>query len=144
MESKDNRDHSIDAINIMKVLPHRYPMLMIDEIIDYEPGVCAVSKKAFSFNEGYLQGHYPNNPIVPGTLLLEGLSQTATFAILTDQDNVGDSSPLLFTGVDKLRFFKVVTPGNMVVFKASVIKNRHGVWLMKGEGIFDEGGERFA
>lgn len=77
---------TIDAMEIKKILPHRYPMLLIDTILEYDAGIYAVAKKSFSCNEAYFQGHYPEKPIVPGTLLLEGLSQTATFAILSREN----------------------------------------------------------
>ena len=88
------QDRMTDIIEIMKVLPHRYPMLMLDVILEYEAGVRAVSKKVFSYNEAFFAGHYPDHPIVPGTFLLESLSQTASFAILS-RENGGVSCCLL-------------------------------------------------
>lgn len=125
---------TIDSMEIMKILPHRYPMLLIDTILEYDAGIYAVAKKLFSCNEAYFQGHYPEKPIAPGTLLLEGLSQTATFAILSG-DNWGGN--LLFTGVNKLRFFKTVFPGDCVIYRAEIIKNRHGLWSVNGEGMVE-------
>ena len=93
------QDKMTGIIGIKEVLPHRYPMLMIDAVLEYEAGVRAVSKKVFSYNEAFFPGHYPDHPIVPGTLLLESLSQTASFAILS-KGNWG----VLFAGVNRLRF----------------------------------------
>lgn len=124
-----------DVMDIMEILPHRYPMLLIDAVLEYEAGIFAVAKKEFSYNEPYFQGHYPRKPIVPGTLLLESLSQTATFAILSGESGGEDS--LLFTGVNRLRFFKAVFPGDCVIYKAEIIKNRHGLWSVNGEGTVE-------
>lgn len=125
---------TIDAMEIMKILPHRYPMLLIDAVLEYEAGIYAIAKKLFSCNEACFQGHYPEKPIVPGTLLLEGLSQTATFAILSGENLRGG---LLFTGVNKLRFFKAVFPGDSIIYKAEIIRNRHGLWSVSGEGTVE-------
>lgn len=89
MEKQCKQGVTIDAMEIMKILPHRYPMLLIDIVFEYDAGIYAVAKKLFSCNEVYFQGHYPKKPIVPGTLLLEGLSQTATFAILSGENRGG-------------------------------------------------------
>lgn len=85
MEKQRKQVVMADAMDIMKILPHRYPMLLIDAIIEYEAGAFAVGRKRFSYNEPYFQGHYPKQPIVPGTILLEGLSQAASFAILSGE-----------------------------------------------------------
>lgn len=132
MERQTKQGVSADAIDIMKILPHRYPMLLIDAVLEYEAGSFAVARKTFSYNEAYLQGHYPKQPIVPGTVLLEGLSQAAAFAILSGRN--GGADCLLFTGVSRLRFFRAIFPGDCVVYRAEVIKNRHGLWTVKGEG----------
>lgn len=85
MEKQDKQNIIADVMDIMEILPHRYPMLLIDAVLEYEAGVFAVAKKEFSYNEPFFQGHYPKKPIVPGTLLLEGLSQAAAFAILSGE-----------------------------------------------------------
>lgn len=82
----------MDTMEIMKILPHRYPMLLIDTVLEYEAGVYTVAKKQFTYDEAYFQGHYPEKPIVPGTILLEGLSQTASFAILSGEKRGGQSA----------------------------------------------------
>lgn len=134
MEGQDKQETVTDVMGIMKILPHRYPMLLIDAVPEYEAGCFAVAKKLFSYNEAYFQGHYPRKPIVPGTLLLEGLSQTASFAILSGESR---EKSLLFTGVNKLRFFRAVVPGDCIVYKAEIIKNRHGLWTVNGEGTVE-------
>lgn len=134
MEKQGEIGLVIDAMGIMEVLPHRYPMLLIDTVLEYKAGVYTVAKKQFTCGEAYFQGHYPEKPIVPGTILLEGLSQTATFAILSGEKRGGS---LLFTGVNRLRFFKAVVPGDCVTYRAEIIKNRHGLWSVNGEGVLE-------
>lgn len=136
MERLDERNIAVNVMEIMKILPHRYPMLLIDTILEYEAGIFAVAKKSFSYNEEYLQGHYPGKPIVPGTVLLESLSQAASFALLSDEKCKGCS--LLFTGVNKLRFLKTVFPGDCMVCRVNVIQNRHGLISIRGEGTVNE------
>lgn len=96
----------VDAVDIMEVLPHRYPMLLIDAVLECEAGAYAVAKKAFTYNEPYFQGHYPQKPIVPGTFLLEGLSQTATYALLS---GVGGGYPALYRGKQNASFQKRIS-----------------------------------
>lgn len=83
MENQEEQNRVISTEEIMETLPHRFPMLLLDTVLQYEAGSCAIAKKAFSYTEPYFVGHYPKRPIVPGTLLLEALSQTAAFAILS-------------------------------------------------------------
>lgn len=83
MENQEEQNRVISTEEIMEILPHRFPMLLLDTVLKYEAGNCAIAKKAFSYTESYFAGHYPKHPIVPGTLLLEALSQTAAFAILS-------------------------------------------------------------
>lgn len=92
MEKQGEHGLVVDAMEIMEILPHRYPMLLIDTVLEYKAGVYTVAKKQFTYGEAYFQGHYPENPIVPGTILLEGLSQTATFAILSGEKRGGQSA----------------------------------------------------
>lgn len=134
MEKQQEHNKVVSTEEIMKVLPHRFPMLLIDTILEYEAGSYAIAKKVFSYTESYFAGHYPKHPIVPGTILLESLSQTASFAILSGGGRETEGS-LLFTGVNKLRFYRAVYPGDCVIFRAEIIKNRHGIWDVSGEGM---------
>lgn len=136
MEKHTDQNVVLDVMGIMEILPHRYPMLLIDAVLDYEAGSFTIAKKLFSCNEAYFVGHYPQNPIVPGTVLLEGLSQAAAFTILSGEKS-GERGNLLFTGVNKLRFFKVVSPGDCIIYKTSIIKNAHGFWSVSGTGTID-------
>lgn len=93
---------------IMALIPHRYPFLLVDRIVELEPGVRAVGEKLVSANEPYFQGHFPGNPIMPGVLMLEALAQTGAVAALSLPEHAGKL--VLFAGIDGVRFKRVVRP----------------------------------
>ena len=95
---------------IMEILPHRHPFLLIDTIEELEPGVRAVGRKNVTFNEPYFAGHFPGNPVMPGVLILEALAQTGAVAILSLPENRGKTA--YFAGIDKAKFKQMVRPGD--------------------------------
>ena len=103
-----------------KVLPHRYPFLLVDRVTDYEPGVFAKGYKNVSFNEPFFQGHFPENPIMPGVLQIEAMAQlgAAAFATLPDQND----KLILFAGIDNARFKNVVRPGDRLDMEIKLLK----------------------
>lgn len=135
--NRKNKNH-ISTKELMKILPHRYPMLLIDTILDYEER-WAIGKKLISIDEWYFVGHYPQNPVMPGSLLLEALSQVATFLILQEKDVEASGKGLLFAGVKSLRFLKVVKPGDEVMFYCHLEKSRMGVYTVSGTGEIASG-----
>ena len=98
---------------IMEIIPHRQPMLLIDTIEELEPGKRAVGKKCVSYNEPYFAGHFPQEPVMPGVLILEALAQTGAVAILSLPENKGKLA--LFGGIDQARFKGKVTPGDVLM-----------------------------
>ena len=94
---------------IMEILPHRHPFLLIDTIEELEPGVRAVGRKNVTFNEPYFAGHFPGNPVMPGVLILEALAQTGAVAILSLPENRGKTA--YFAGIDKAKFKQMCAPG---------------------------------
>lgn len=115
---------------IMAIIPHRYPFLLIDRIIELEPGVRAVGEKLVSIGEPYLQGHFPDFPIMPGVLQIEALAQTACVAALIlpeNRDKIG-----LFAGLDKVRFKRQVRPGDTLRLEVQFEKIRMGIGKGKG------------
>lgn len=105
---------------IMEVIPHRQPMLLIDTIEELEPGKRAVGKKCVSYNEPYFAGHFPQEPVMPGVLILEALAQTGAVAILSLPENKGKLA--LFGGIDQARFKGKVTPGDVLMLETEIIK----------------------
>ena len=105
---------------IMEIIPHRQPMLLIDTIEELEPGKRAVGKKCVSYKEPYFVGHFPQEPVMPGVLILEALAQTGAVAILSLPENKGKLA--LFGGIDQARFKGKVTPGDVLMLETEIIK----------------------
>lgn len=126
----------LDAMSIQDILlalPHRYPMLMIDRIIDINGDDSAVGIKNVTFNESIFQGHFPNNPIFPGVLILEGMAQTAG-AIVIKYDATADSkSIVMLLGIDNARFRKPAGPGDTIEYHISKLHRRRTVGRYKAE-----------
>lgn len=126
----------LDAMSIMDILealPHRYPMLMIDRIVNINGDESAVGIKNVTFNEPIFQGHFPNNPIFPGVLILEGMAQTAG-AIVIKCDALGDSkSIVMLLGIDNARFRKPAGPGDTIEYHISKLHRRRTVGRYKAE-----------
>lgn len=108
----------LDNVAIRKLLPHRYPMLLVDRVLELEPGKRAVVIKNVTANEPFFQGHYPSVPIMPGVLIIEAMAQASGLA-MAPEDGMG--LPLLI-GVDKARFRKMVTPGDQLRIEATVLR----------------------
>ena len=112
----------LEATDIMRILPHRYPFLLVDRIIELEPGRRAVGVKQVSANEPQFTGHFPGRPIMPGVLMVEALAQTAGVAVLTLDEYRGKLG--LFAGIDDCRFRRLVVPGDTLLLKVEVEKLR--------------------
>ena len=107
---------------IMEILPHRHPFLLIDTIEELEPGVRAVGRKNVTFNEPYFAGHFPGNPVMPGVLIMEALAQTGAVAIVSKPENKGRIA--YFGGIDKCRFKGKVQPGDKLKLEMKVMKQK--------------------
>jgi len=112
----------LEAADIMRILPHRYPFLLIDRVIELEPGVRAVALKAVTANEPQFTGHFPDRPIMPGVLMVEALAQTAGVAVQTLPEYTGKLG--LFAGIDDCRFKRLVLPGDTLRLEVTVEKLR--------------------
>jgi 3-hydroxyacyl-[acyl-carrier-protein] dehydratase len=117
---------SLDILAIMKLLPHRYPFLLIDKIIDIDGDQSATGVKNVTFNEPQFQGHFPDQPIMPGVLLIEAMAQTAG-AICANKLG-SDSNLVYFMTIDNARFRKPVVPGDQVHFHVNKQKQRGNIW----------------
>ena len=126
--------------DIKKVIPQREPFLMIDEVESLVPGESAIAYKYVNAEEWYFKGHFPGNPIMPGVLITESLAQTGAMAILSLQENKGKNA--LFGGIDKLKFKKVVVPGDKLKLEVKIIKRKGPIGV--GEAIATVDGKTVA
>jgi 3-hydroxyacyl-[acyl-carrier-protein] dehydratase len=117
MSNSEQQTMTIEAIQ--KLLPHRYPFLLVDRIIDYTPGQRAVGIKNVTFNEPFFQGHFPNRPIMPGVLIVEAMAQVGGIVLMQMNDLQDKLS--LFAGIDKVRFRRPVVPGDQLVLTAELL-----------------------
>lgn len=123
----------LDIDDLLAILPHRYPMLMIDRLIDIKPGESAVGVKNVSYNEEFFQGHFPQKPIMPGVLIIEAMAQAAAAYTSYTEKLDSEGKIVLFMGVDKARFRKPVVPGDQLLIKVSTVQRRPPVWRFEGE-----------
>jgi 3-hydroxyacyl-[acyl-carrier-protein] dehydratase len=120
---------------IMAIIPHRYPFLLIDRIVELEPGRRAVGEKLVTIGEPYFQGHFPDFPIMPGVLIIEALAQTACVAALSLPEYQGKIG--LFAGIDNARFKRPVRPGDTLRLEISLDKMRRGIGRGTGTATVD-------
>lgn len=110
------------AKEIMDIIPHRYPFLLIDTIEELEPGERALGKKCVSAGEPFFQGHFPGNPVMPGVLIMEALAQVGAVAILSKPEFKGHT--VYFAGIDKARFRQKVVPGDVLMLEITIVKSK--------------------
>ena len=122
---------------IKEIIPQREPFLMIDEVEEYISGEMAIAYKNVNESEWYFKGHFPGNPIMPGVLITEALAQTGAVAILSLEENKGKNA--LFGGIDKMKFKKMVTPGDRLKLEVRIIKKKGPIGV--GEGIATVNGD---
>jgi 3-hydroxyacyl-[acyl-carrier-protein] dehydratase len=127
----------IDVEEIQQLIPHRYPMLLIDRVLDFEPGKWLHGVKNVTFNEPIFQGHFPGNAIFPGVMILEALAQaTGVLGFKTHADKAGKEL-YLFASIDNAKFKRPVTPGDTMHLHVEFIKERRGMWKFYGEAKVD-------
>ncbi len=115
----------LNNIEIQKILPHRYPFLLVDKILEIEEGKKAVGIKNVTVNEPFFQGHFPANPIMPGVLIVESLAQVGAVMLLSTPENKGKLG--VFTGINNMKFRRQVVPGDTLLLEAELITYRHGM-----------------
>ncbi|MEL7488881.1 MAG: 3-hydroxyacyl-ACP dehydratase FabZ [Pseudomonadota bacterium] len=127
----------MDVDDLMKLLPHRYPMLMIDRLVDIQPGESGVGVKNVTYNEPFFPGHFPQKPVMPGVLIVEAMAQSAAaFTAYTEELDV-ENKIVLFMGVDRARFRRPVAPGDQLRIRVSTTHRRPPVWKFEGEATVD-------
>jgi 3-hydroxyacyl-[acyl-carrier-protein] dehydratase len=121
----------LNTLDIMKLLPHRYPFLLVDRITEFEAGKIIIGQKNVTINEPCFLGHFPDHPIMPGVLILEAMAQVGgVYAILAKE--VGENQVPYFVGIDKAKFRKPVLPGDVLCLKLELLKVRRGIYNFKG------------
>ncbi|MDK9725289.1 MAG: 3-hydroxyacyl-ACP dehydratase FabZ [Sterolibacteriaceae bacterium MAG5] len=128
----------MDIHQILEYLPHRYPILLVDRVLEVVPGERITALKNVSVNEPFFPGHYPHHPVMPGVLIIEAMAQTA--AILSFKTLGGkpdDKSVYYFVGIDAARFKRPVSPGDQLMMEVSITANKRGLWKFKGVAKVD-------
>ena len=127
----------IEIEEIMNILPHAYPFLLVDRIIEIELDKRVVGIKNVTYNEPFFQGHFPGRPIMPGVLIIEGMAQTAGVLAFKSMPDEYLKKPVYFLGMDNVRFRKPVIPGDQLRFELEVTKHRHSIWGFRGKAFVD-------
>ncbi len=131
-----------NVIDIQEILPHRYPFLLVDRITDLKVGEYIIGYKNVSISEPVFQGHFPNHPIYPGVMIIEGMAQAGgvlAFKSMAEEEQDEVSGKVVyFMSIDKAKFRKPVTPGDRLEYRLSVIKNKGAVWHLDGKAYVDE------
>lgn len=128
--------HTIDLQGIMGLLPHRYPMLLVDRILDFEPKEWIRGLKNISFNEEVFQGHFPKRPVFPGVLIVEAMAQTGGCLMMREFED-RDKKVIYFMGIDGVKFRKPVLPGDQLVMEVKVISLKGRICKMRGEAFVE-------
>ncbi|MGH6768367.1 MAG: 3-hydroxyacyl-ACP dehydratase FabZ [Xanthobacteraceae bacterium] len=123
-----------DIAAILTALPHRYPFLMVDRIIEMRAGESAIGIKNVTFNEPQFMGHFPGRPVFPGVLMIEGMAQTAgALCLLSGMVDAGSSKQVLFLTIDKAKFRRPVVPGDTIEYHMVKLKRKNDMWWFRGE-----------
>ncbi len=123
----------IDINGIMRMIPHRYPMLMIDKVIDVIPNVSAIGIKSVSINEPFFQGHFPRMPVMPGVLIVEAMAQTAAILVVSTLGAASEGKLVYFMSVENAKFRKPVMPGERLEIHVRKERHRGNVWKFAAE-----------
>jgi 3-hydroxyacyl-[acyl-carrier-protein] dehydratase len=127
----------IDINAVMEMLPHRYPFLMVEKVVDIVPDESAVGIKCVSVAEPHFQGHFPTRPIMPGVLIIEAMAQTSAVLVVTTLGEAAMGKLVYFMSIDSARFRKPVVPGDVLELHVTKKQNRGPVWKFEGKAIVD-------
>ena len=125
----------VDINRIMKMIPHRYPILLVDRILEFVPGESAVGLKNVTMNEPHFQGHFPTFPVMPGVLIVEAMAQTSAILVVQTLGAEAEGKLVYFMSIDSAKFRKPVTPGDSLHIRVTKVQNRKAVWKFRGEAM---------
>ena len=134
---KDDKGNIITLLHndIIKLIPHRYPFLLIDKVTDIVINESITGIKSVTFNEPFFPGHFPEHPVMPGVLILESMAQSAACLVSYQDKSLSANNLVFFTGVEKAKFRKPVTPGNELILKINLISNKRSFYKFNGEAF---------
>jgi 3-hydroxyacyl-[acyl-carrier-protein] dehydratase len=128
---------AVDIKRILQMIPHRYPMLMVDRVVDMRLDHSAIGIKNVSINEPFFQGHFPTEPVMPGVLIVEAMAQTAAVLVVATFGAESEGKLVYFMSIDGVRFRRPVLPGDRLELHVKKIQSRGNVWKFDGKGIVD-------
>ncbi len=138
MDVTEKYEPPIDIRGILELLPHRYPFILVDRVLELEKGKSIVGLKNVSMGEPFFQGHFPGEPVMPGVLILEGMAQVGgLLAYLSAPEMIGEKL-VYFAGLDKVRFRKIVRPGDQLIFKLDMIRQKTKLTKMAGKAYVND------
>ena len=133
----ENKLLTADIQDIKRMIPHRYPFLLIDRVREIDLNKSAVGIKNVTFNEPHFQGHFPAQPIMPGVTIVEAMAQTAAVLVVMTLDMVDEEMLVYFLSIDNCKFRHPVTPGDQLELHVKVVRGRGKLWQLYGEGLVD-------
>lgn len=135
--SENKNSAPIDIKQIMRMIPHRYPILLVDRILEFVPGQSAVGLKNVTMNEPHFMGHFPGEPVMPGVLIIEAMAQTAAILVVNSLGAESEGKLVYFMTIDGAKFRKPVTPGDSLHIHVEKIQSRGAVWKFSGKAFVD-------
>jgi 3-hydroxyacyl-[acyl-carrier-protein] dehydratase len=128
---------AVDIKRILQMIPHRYPMLMVDRVVDMHLDRSAVGIKNVSINEPFFQGHFPSEPVMPGVLIVEAMAQTAAVLVVATFGAESEGKLVYFMSIDGVRFRRPVLPGDQLQLRVEKVQSRGNVWMFSGKAMVD-------
>ncbi|MBL8675712.1 MAG: 3-hydroxyacyl-ACP dehydratase FabZ [Rhodospirillales bacterium] len=128
---------SLDILRIVRMIPHRYPMLLVDRVVDIRHGESCVGIKNVTINEPFFQGHFPAAPVMPGVLIVESMAQTAAVLVVQTLGPEAEGKLVYFMSIDGARFRRPVTPGDRMEVHVRKLQSRQSVWKFEGKAVVD-------
>ena len=136
-QSATTASTAIDIHRILKMIPHRYPFLLVDRVLNIVPGESATGLKNVTMNEPHFQGHFPTSPVMPGVLIVEAMAQTAAVIVVSLLGDAAEGKLVYFMSIDNARFRKPVGPGDQLMIACKKDRQRGNVWKFSGEAKVD-------